>query len=101
MVVDTGNLSTASLYINNQLLSRGLLRDGQTIDFAGEDDSEYDEATRGKIIRIVNDLILRRDVSSSREALSMTEEELTIVCSAMPNIASLCRQRCALCVPTT
>lgn len=62
-MVDTENLRTASLYINNQLLSRGLLRDGQSIDFAGVgEDGQYDSATSGKIIRIVNDLILRRDV---------------------------------------
>jgi hypothetical protein len=61
----TENLRTASLYINNQLLSRGLLRDGQNIDFAnpgGGSDSEM-AATMGRIMGVVNDLILRRDVS--------------------------------------
>lgn len=63
-MIDIDNLRTASLYINNQLLSRGLLRDGQTIDFAGAGKGEDDHATTtGKIISIVNDLILRRDVS--------------------------------------
>lgn len=59
---DTDHLRTASLYINNQLLSRGLLQDGQNIDFAnpgvGSDISE----TMGRIMSVVNDLILRRDV---------------------------------------
>jgi hypothetical protein len=62
-MVDTENLRTASLYINNQLLSRGLIRDGQNIDFAdpGKGDGST-AATMGRIMSIVNDLILRRDV---------------------------------------
>lgn len=57
------NLRTASLYINNQLLSRGLLRNGQTIDFARPDRGEDGlEGTMGRIMSVVNDLILRRDV---------------------------------------
>ena len=61
-MIDTENLRTATLYINNQLLSRGLLRDGQTIDFANVGNGSDDSATPGRIIGIVNDLILRRDV---------------------------------------
>lgn len=62
-MIDMENLRTASSYINNQLLSRGLLRDGQTIDFANLDGDDGDSmATHGRIISIVNDLILRRDV---------------------------------------
>lgn len=57
------NLRTASAYINNQLLSRGLLRDGQTIDFAGHGKCDDPSVTAGRIISVVNDLILRRDVS--------------------------------------
>jgi len=61
--MDEGNLRTASLYINNQLLSRGLLRNGQSIDFARPDREEGGlEATMGRIMSVVNDLILRRDV---------------------------------------
>lgn len=62
-MVETENLRTASAYINNQLLSRGLLRDGQTIDFAGHGKCEDASVTAGRIISVVNDLILRRDVS--------------------------------------
>ncbi|KAI9172429.1 hypothetical protein HJFPF1_01931 [Paramyrothecium foliicola] len=77
-MIDTDNLRTASLYINNQLLSRGLLRDGESIDFAnpGED---YDEvaAAMGRIISVVNDLILRRDRDAEqRESLSTTMRAL-------------------------
>ena len=64
-MIDSDNLRTASLYINNQLLSRGLLRDGQTIDFADPSrgcGGGGVEATMGKVMSVVNDLILRRDV---------------------------------------
>lgn len=62
-MIDFENLRTASLYINNQLLSRGLLRDGRTIDFANPGDDDYELAdTMGRIMGVVNDLILRRDV---------------------------------------
>jgi hypothetical protein len=57
------NLRQASLYINNQLLSRGLLRDGENIDFTRPGDSSAEvAATMGRVIAVVNDLILRRDV---------------------------------------
>ncbi|CAK7271661.1 hypothetical protein SEPCBS119000_004720 [Sporothrix epigloea] len=94
-MTDRANLQTASLYINNQLLSRGLLRDGQTIDFANptggakEDASRTDNTdsspccnctskvadhtadTMARIISVVNDLILRRDRDAEhRESLS-------------------------------
>ncbi|QSZ32934.1 hypothetical protein DSL72_002517 [Monilinia vaccinii-corymbosi] len=72
--MDADNLRTASLYINNQLLSRGLLRNGQTIDFARPHKSEEGlDVTMGKIMSVVNDLILRRDRDSQqRENLSQT-----------------------------
>lgn len=62
-MVDSENLRTASLYINNQLLSRGLLRDGRPIGFdcPGYDHHELAD-TMGRIMSVVNDLILRRDV---------------------------------------
>ncbi|KAK0741197.1 Afadin and alpha-actinin-binding-domain-containing protein [Schizothecium vesticola] len=73
-MVELDNLRQASLYINNQLLSRGLLRDGQTIDFTdpGETSGEV-AATMGRVIAVVNDLILRRDRDAEhRESLSTT-----------------------------
>lgn len=63
-MIDADNLRTASLYINNQLLSRGLLRDGQSIDFADPGRGEDLEEAMGRIMSVVNDLILRRDVGS-------------------------------------
>ncbi|KAF4124240.1 Afadin- and alpha -actinin-Binding [Geosmithia morbida] len=77
-MLDTENLRTASLYINNQLLSRGLLKDGQSIDFTdpcrpGSDGA----ATMGRIMSVVNDLILRRDRDAEhRETLSTTMRSL-------------------------
>ncbi|KAG6057509.1 hypothetical protein E4U32_005089 [Claviceps aff. humidiphila group G2b] len=77
-MIDTENLRTASLYINNQLLSRGLLRDGDSIDFAGTWlRDEEDAAVSGRIISLLNDLILRRDRDAEqRESLSMSMRSL-------------------------
>lgn len=61
--MESDNLRTASLYINNQLLSRGLLRNGETIDFARPERGEGGvESTMGRVMSVINDLILRRDV---------------------------------------
>jgi hypothetical protein len=61
--MESDNLRTASVYINNLLLARGLLRNGQTIDFASPDKADSGlESTMGRIMSVVNDLILRRDV---------------------------------------
>ncbi|KAK4457202.1 Afadin and alpha-actinin-binding-domain-containing protein [Cladorrhinum samala] len=73
-MIESENLRTASLYINNQLLSRGLLRDGHSIDFShpGETDGEVAD-TMSRIMSVVNDLILRRDRDAEhRESLSAT-----------------------------
>ena len=57
--------STASNYINNLLLSRGLLRNGTPIDFATPEKlAGGGEATMVKIMNLVHDLILQRDVWS-------------------------------------
>ncbi|KAI1453682.1 Afadin and alpha-actinin-binding-domain-containing protein [Annulohypoxylon moriforme] len=73
-MVDPDNLRTASLYINNQLMSRGLLRDGHNIDFANPESGEGGlQATMGKVMSVINDLILRRDRDAeNRESLSTT-----------------------------
>lgn len=99
-MIDLDNLRTASLYINNQLLSRGLLRDGQTIHFAhpGDTDSQLAD-TMGKIMGVVNDLILRRDVSNAPLSSFGWETNHTIH-SAMLTTANLCQQHCAHFVPS-
>lgn len=57
------NLQTASTYINNVLLARGLLKGGKPIDFAQpENDEGGTSTTMARIINLVNDLVLRRDV---------------------------------------
>lgn len=65
-MAESDNLRTASLYINNQLLSRGLLRNGQNIDFSDPETGAGGlQATMGRVMSVVNDLILRRDVRLS------------------------------------
>ena len=62
--MDTQNLCAASTYINNLLLSRGLLRNGTPIEFAKPSKAEGGKhATMSKIINLVHDIVLRRDVS--------------------------------------
>lgn len=61
---DSYNLKTASQYVNNLLLARGLLRNGKPIEFARPSKGENGaDATMAQIINLVHDLILRRDVS--------------------------------------
>ncbi|KAI9825665.1 MAG: hypothetical protein M1832_001009 [Thelocarpon impressellum] len=72
--MESQNLRTASLYINNLLLSRGLLRNGKPIEFtdpaAGEGGAG---ATMARIINLVHDLVLRRDrETEQRENLATT-----------------------------
>lgn len=72
-MIDSESLRTASLYINNQLLSRGLLRDGRIIDFDRPDSDNSELAdTMGRIMSVVNDLILRRDVRRARQLHSLS-----------------------------
>jgi Afadin- and alpha -actinin-Binding len=60
--MDSNNLDSASTYLNNLLLARGLLRNGKAIDFAHPDRaSGGSEATTAKIINLVHDMVLRRD----------------------------------------
>lgn len=86
-MIDSENLRTASLYINNQLLSRGLLHDGQNIDFAdpGRGSGGLD-ATMGKVMSVVNDLILRRDVSLFIYLSLSTSSPLFLRSSSFPFI---------------
>jgi hypothetical protein len=56
------NLATASLYINNLLAARGLLRNGKSIYFASPETEDGGVAgTMGRIINLVHDLVLRKD----------------------------------------
>lgn len=63
--MESQNLQAASNYVNNILLARGLLKGGQSIDFAQPQDADGGtDATMAQVINLVNDLVLRRDVSS-------------------------------------
>ncbi|MCJ1379172.1 hypothetical protein MMC17_002272 [Xylographa soralifera] len=60
--MDPKNLQTASEYVNNLLLSRGLLRNGTPIEFAKPSKAEGGaNATMAQIINLVHDMVLRRD----------------------------------------
>jgi predicted nuclease with TOPRIM domain len=60
--MDSHSLESASAYLNNLLLARGLLRNGKAIDFARSDGaSGGSESTPAKIINLVHDMVLRRD----------------------------------------
>ncbi|KAF1988478.1 hypothetical protein K402DRAFT_328468 [Aulographum hederae CBS 113979] len=69
--MDSFSLKTASTYVNNLLLARGLLRNGKSIEFARPQKAEGGaEATMAAIINLVHDLVLRRDrEQDQREAL--------------------------------
>ena len=61
--MDPQNLQTASHYLNNLLLARGLLRDATPLEFASPAAAKGGlESTMTKVISLVHDLVLRRDV---------------------------------------
>lgn len=64
--MDTLNLQSASEYLNNLLLARGLLRNGKRIDFADPGNAaDGVEDTMAQIINLIHDLVTRRDVSAT------------------------------------
>lgn len=64
--MDTLNLQSASEYLNNLLLARGLLRNGKRIDFADPGNAaDGAEDTMAQIINLIHDLVTRRDVSAT------------------------------------
>jgi hypothetical protein len=71
--MDSFSLKTASAYVNNLLLARGLLRNGKPIEFARPHRGEGGtEATMAQIINIVHDMVLRKDVSPIVESIICT-----------------------------
>ncbi|KAF1851590.1 uncharacterized protein K460DRAFT_362345 [Cucurbitaria berberidis CBS 394.84] len=76
--MESYNLKTASSYINNLLLARGLLRDGKPIEFAHPSRGEGGkEVTMAQIINVVHDLILKRDRDQEyRESIANTMRTL-------------------------
>lgn len=59
--MDHDSLRTASTYLNNLLLARGLLRNSEPIDFV-----KPSKESRAQIINLVHDLILREDRDRDR-----------------------------------
>ncbi|KAL1979412.1 hypothetical protein VTN96DRAFT_6055 [Rasamsonia emersonii] len=75
--MEAHNLQTASTYINNLLLARGLLKNGKAIDFARPENGGGIDATMAKIINLINDLVIRRDREAEhRENLANTIQSL-------------------------
>lgn len=71
--METQNLEAASNYINNLLLARGLLKNGKPINFAQPDNAdEGSDATMAQIINLVNDLVVRREVSFAPDSRRKT-----------------------------
>jgi hypothetical protein len=73
-MAESYNLKTASSYVNNLLLARGLLRDGVPIEFAHPSRGQGGkDITMAQIINLVHDLILKRDRDQEhREAIAGT-----------------------------
>lgn len=66
--MDHESLRTASTYLNNLLLARGLLRNSEPIDFV-----KPSKESRAQIINLVHDLILREDRDrDQREHVAVT-----------------------------
>ncbi|KAI9892108.1 MAG: hypothetical protein M1814_001814 [Vezdaea aestivalis] len=93
--MDAQNVHTASLYINNLLLARGLLRNGKSIEFAEPSKGEGGtDGTMARVINLVHDMILRRDREGEQRelmALNMrtlqsneTKQTFEIVCRTSP-----------------
>ncbi|KLJ07878.1 hypothetical protein EMPG_16660 [Blastomyces silverae] len=85
--METQNLYTASDYINNLLLARGLLRNGKPIDFARPENAPGGtDDTMSRVINLVHDLVLRRDreteqrenLATNIRALRSTETKQTL-----------------------
>ncbi|EHK16547.1 uncharacterized protein TRIVIDRAFT_1755 [Trichoderma virens Gv29-8] len=96
-MIDTENLRTASLYINNQLLSRGLIRDGHDINFADFGERGLGSPhTASRIIGVLNDLIIRRDRDAEqRESFSTTVLNLRAENLKHTNDIARLSERCA------
>lgn len=70
--MDSTSLRTASKYLNNLLLARGLLRNGAAIDFV-----RPSKDSRAQIINLVHDLVLRSDrEKEQREKIATAYRQL-------------------------
>lgn len=70
--MESQSMQTASSYINNLLLARGLLRNGIPIEFVASPKVEGGlNLTMTKVMNLVHDMILRRDVRYLRICLGV------------------------------
>lgn len=106
--MEDSSLKTASTYVNNLLLARGLLRNGTPVDFAAllhtsstrtdhnrEARPEKKQRSEAKgssevavqVINLVHDLILRRDVCINLLALPyMKWRKTTLLCTLLARL---------------
>lgn len=70
--MESHSLQSASTYLNNLLLARGLLQNGKPIEFANPNNHDTSvDVTMSRIINLVHDLVLRRDRDADqRESLA-------------------------------
>lgn len=100
-VMESNDLQSASIYVNNLLLARGLLRDGKSVDFArlaqpterrkrkhqqqlrfedGVDPEKEKERdgdpykTTSQVLNLVHELILKRDVRPTTRAHALRDD---------------------------
>ncbi|KAF2233864.1 hypothetical protein EV356DRAFT_486205 [Viridothelium virens] len=94
--MDSNSLKTASTYINNLLLARGLLRDSEPIPFehARTHKGKDGDATMAKTMSLVHDLILQRDREQSHHQ-SLTTHLQTLRADATSTTARLSRLQTA------
>ncbi|MCJ1401077.1 hypothetical protein MMC11_004289 [Xylographa trunciseda] len=91
------NLQTASVYVNNLLLSRGLLRNGTPIEFAKPSKAEGGaNATMAQIINLIHDMVLRRDrESDTLSSLSHNMQTLRSTAAQQSQVISRLETRSA------
>jgi hypothetical protein len=71
-MAEAPNLELAAQYVNNLLLARGLLRDGEPLALANPKTAKGGTTgAMAAIMNVIHDLVLRRDVSLNRPRLTI------------------------------
>ncbi|KAK0991616.1 hypothetical protein LTS01_008120 [Friedmanniomyces endolithicus] len=88
--MDHESLRTAATYLNNLLLARGLLRNGEPVDFV-----KPSKDSRAQIINLVHDLILREDRGrEQRQHIAVTVRDLRAEDSRKAGDIEKLREKC-------
>ncbi|KAK0252856.1 hypothetical protein LTR29_015481 [Friedmanniomyces endolithicus] len=88
--MDHESLRTAATYLNNLLLARGLLRNGEPVDFV-----KPSKDSRAQIINLVHDLILREDRGrEQRQHIAVTVRDLRAEDSRKTGEIEKLREKC-------